>query len=192
MSHVLLRPPLNCEKLQPPKTQSVLRLRAGRALKWQWVIWSRLVENLCLFSALCRFTFCSNSFQLNVGLLNVMTSVSNLSCAYSASFGVSVYAKCFLFDSYTMCEVINLITTDTEYCDTHACRKHPGLAKIYGYALDNTPITCECTQYAFFPFEWQTSIFASGNKSAVHPKSIRRDAEQIQIKFNLKGLYPNK
>lgn len=70
--------------------------------------------------------------------------------AYSACFGGvrALGAKCFLFDSNAMCEVINLITTGTESGDTLARRKHPGLARIYGRAADNTPITCcECTQY---------------------------------------------
>lgn len=34
-SNVLCCPPLSCEKLRPPKTQSVLRLSATREFKWQ-------------------------------------------------------------------------------------------------------------------------------------------------------------
>lgn len=93
----------------------------------------------------------------------------------------------FLLDSSTMCGVINLVTTDTEYRDTRAYRKHPGLARIYGRPSGNAPIPCECIQLTLF----QNNRHLCKWRRFLHLKSIPENAEQTQIWFLLKYLYPN-
>lgn len=78
VSHVLFWPPLSCEKLQPPKTQSVLHLRAGRGLKCQWQIQARLAVALCLTSAFYGFSLCASTRARPV---NVTIGVWNQFCA---------------------------------------------------------------------------------------------------------------
>lgn len=118
VSHVLFWPPLSCEILQPPRTQSVLHLRAGRGLKCQWEIKARLAVDLCFFSASAHFTQCFNSILRNESHNQRVKSLLCLLCMFrcvSAS-QCALNTECFLFD--TMCEVINLIATATEYSVT--------------------------------------------------------------------------
>lgn len=94
--------------------------------------------------------------------------------------------KCSLFDSSTMCTVINLIAA--EYAaDTF--RKHPGLAEIYGGVSDNTHTECtEC------PCSWDGRLAPSkvGTKMSCALNKNCRSTGPIPIKSNLKAPYPNK
>lgn len=132
------------------KTQSVLRLRAVRRLKWhRGNLGTPCSESLLFlhFTPLfCSLLQLSDSIRLNGRRLNLMISVWNHSCAYSACFGVSVRTTPSASCWNAMCEVINLITTAAEISDTDTCRKHPGLARIYGRASDNTPIFSKCVK----------------------------------------------
>lgn len=117
-------PPWSCEKLQPPKSQSALCLKEGKVLKWHRVILHLLVVNLCFFSALHTLIFLlhvSNLIQLtywvNFGPMDLMISACEITPVLTMHVFVCVCVrvskcnnKCFLFDSNTMCKVINLIT----------------------------------------------------------------------------------
>lgn len=154
VSHVLLWPPLSCEILQPPRTQSVLHLRAGRGFEMS-------VGNLDTPRGGSLLFLCIRLFSSTWSCLMKLTiSVWNHPFAYPACFGVHLQAgvlntKCFLFDA--MCEVINLIATATECTDSDACRKHPRFARIYGGASGNVNITHEWTL-----FLKMIDVFASG------------------------------
>lgn len=72
------------------------------------------------------------------------------------------------------------------HCDSDACRKHSGFARIYG---EGPWVTWTSVVNVLCFLRWQTSLQV---ETKVFYKSSHRNAAQIQIKFNLKGLCPSK
>ncbi len=115
--------------------------------------WTHFVVTLCfslLFMHLCSLLDPTSCLNLMIRVWKALLCFPRmLKCKEQI---LALNAKRFLFD--TMCEVINLITTATEYSDTDACRKHLGLARIYGWA--HTHHLWVHTVFSFL--RWQTYL----------------------------------
>lgn len=122
VSHVLFWPPRSCEMLQPPRTQSVLHLRAARGLKCHRETRARLAVGSCFSSALGPAPPRFNPSSLPDRRVKSLPCLLGMFRACLAS-AAHLTPNAFLFD--TMCEVINPIATATGYTDSRRLQEAP-------------------------------------------------------------------
>lgn len=163
-------PLLGCEILEARLKQNLL------------LIWERDVSFLTNFAPLC-----SKMIRLADSTWWSVCEIAALLTLHVLGVYEGVGANASFFDSNAICEVVNLITRATKSSDTVACRKHLGLARIYG--LGGSSITQASLVNAPIIRLPKNGRLAS---LQVETKSASRNTDDFLIKFNLQGRYPNK